>query len=190
MSGFVNFDEVKQRVSFEQAAQLLKLQLKKGSGNQFRCPCPACPNAGDRALVITPEKGWYCWGIRKGGDVIALAAHVMNVGAKEAAAFLSPDQAEKPSRPTVPESEPGKEVKTLAPLQYLEPDHEAVAAVGFDAQVAQALGIGYAGKGMMRGYVAVPIRDEHGTLLGYIGITEARLPPSFTGNVVRFSKTA
>lgn len=190
MSSFVDFEALKQRVSIEDAAKMLQLKLKAGNG-QFRAPCPACPAAGDRALVITPSKGaFYCWGVRKGGDQIALAAHVLSVSTKEAAAFLGGDQAERPSRPTAPESETGKEVKTLSPLPYLEPDHEAVAAVGFDLQVAKALGVGYAGKGMMRGTVAVPIRDEQGTLLGYIGITEARLPPSFTGNIVRFPKTA
>ena len=62
-------------------------------------------------------------------------------------------------------------------LDYLEPTHPSVEAAGFDPEEAAKLGIGYASKGLMRGTVAVPIRDEHGTLLGYIGITEARLPP-------------
>ena len=33
----------------------------------------------------------------------------------------------------------------------------------------------------MRGFVAVPIRLEDGTLAGYIGITEATLPPRWHG---------
>jgi hypothetical protein len=36
------------------------------------------------------------------------------------------------------------------------------------------LGIGFANKGLMRGTVVVPIRAEDGTLVGYIGATEAR----------------
>jgi DNA primase len=75
-------------------------------------------------------------------------------------------------------------------LSYLEADHPAVEAVGFDLEVAKSLGVGYAGKGIMRGTVAIPIRDEHGQLLGYIGVQEARLPPSFTGKVIQFPKTA
>ena len=78
----------------------------------------------------------------------------------------------------------------MQPLSYLQADHEAVVAVGFDVEVAKALGIGYSPKGLMRGTVAVPVRDEHGQLMGYIGITEATLPPSFTSNVVKFPKTA
>src|ERR1019366_207860 len=64
-------------------------------------------------------------------------------------------------------------------LDYLQNDHPAVEAVGFDQETAKALGIGYAPKGLMRGLVAVPVRLEDGTLAGYIGITEAKLPPKF-----------
>lgn len=178
MTSFVDFEALKDRVSFEDAAKKLNLQLKKASGSQFRCPCPACPKGGERALVITPGKGFYCWGVRKGGDQIALAAHVLGIGLKEAAAFLAGNQ--EHSAPTVPESEKGQEnVRTLQPLSYLEPEHEAVDAVGFHADDAKAIGIGYASKGMMRGTVAVPVRLPDGTLVGYIGITEATLPPRF-----------
>jgi hypothetical protein len=48
-----------------------------------------------------------------------------------------------------------------------------VESLGIDAGTAEALGIGYAGKGMMKGYVAVPVRLPTGELTGYIGITLA-----------------
>jgi hypothetical protein len=80
----------------------------------------------------------------------------------------------------------------LKPLEYLEAENPAVVAAGFDPEEAAKLGIGYAGKGIMRGTVAVPIRDETGTLLGYIGVTEARCPPKgfFPTNVVPLQKRA
>jgi hypothetical protein len=84
-----------------------------------------------------------------------------------------------------------KERAGFAPLDYLEPSHEAVEAVGFDPIVAEALGIGYAPKGMLRGTVAVPVRLPDGSLAGYIGITEAKLPTKWHGidtNVVTFPK--
>ena len=42
----------------------------------------------------------------------------------------------------------------------------------------------------MRGTVAVPIRDVHGVLKGYIGIEGATLPADFQSNVVMFQKRA
>jgi hypothetical protein len=61
-----------------------------------------------------------------------------------------------------------------------------VEALGLSQETAEALGIGYAPKGMMKGYVAIPIRLE---LTGQIGITEAKLPKEFyLSNVVTFPK--
>ena len=72
-----------------------------------------------------------------------------------------------------------------------EPDHPAVEAVGFDADTAKALGIGYANRGSMRGLVLVPVRLPDGSLAGYLGVTEARLPKEWhltPQNVVQFPK--
>jgi hypothetical protein len=54
-----------------------------------------------------------------------------------------------------------------------------VEALGLTQEAAEALGIGYASKGMMKGYVAIPIRLPTGELTGYIGIPEAKLPKEF-----------
>ena len=194
MGKFVDFAEVKEKVSFADAISYLDLNVKR-AGNQWRGPCPACQSGGDRALVITEGKGYYCWGEKKGGDQIALAAHILGTGAKDAAQELAqragivPVLSTSTSRITVPESEEAKG-KHLEPLSYLEPEHDAVVAIGFDPEVAKSLGIGYAPRGMMRGTVAVPIRDEHGVLKGYIGIEDAKLPADFQTNVVPFQKRA
>jgi DNA primase len=188
---FVDFSELKQRASIEDVASMLRLNLKPGN-NQLRGPCPHCNSGGDRALVITPAKGaFYCFAGHKGGDAIALVAHIRNVSVKDAAQEIAEHVGMTGSQKQVPESEVRQESgKTLTALSYLENEHPAVEAIGFDIEVAKRLGVGYAGKGIMRGTVAVPIRDERGKLLGYIGITEARLPPDFTANVVKFPKTA
>ena len=69
-----------------------------------------------------------------------------------------------------------------------EADHITVKRSGCP-KTAEALGIGYAPKGMMKGYVAIPIRLPTGELTGYIGMTEAKLPKEFhLSNVVTFPK--
>jgi len=75
------------------------------------------------------------------------------------------------------------------PLDYLEADHITVEAVGLSQETAEALGIGYAPMGMMKGYVAIPIGLPTGELTGYIGITEGKVPKEFhLSNVVTFPK--
>lgn len=190
MSGYIDFSEVKERVSIDQAVQKLGLKATK-SGQQLRAPCPICRTGGDRALAITPAKNlFYCFAAQSGGDQIQLAAHVRNEGPKQAAQWLLGNVPVPSSGtrtvPTVSKEHAGG----FTPLDYLQADHAAVEAVGFDQETAAALGVGYAPKGLMKGTVAIPVRLEDGTLAGYIGITEAKLPPKFhlTTNVVPFAK--
>ena len=46
----------------------------------------------------------------------------------------------------------------------------ASAGLGLSETTCHAWGAGYAPKGIMRGRLAVPIRDRAGTLLAYVGI--------------------
>ena len=76
MAAFVDFKVVKETVSAEKAVQLLGLVMRK-HGDQLRSACPACKSGGDRALTVNLNKNaYYCFAEGKGGDVIALAAHV------------------------------------------------------------------------------------------------------------------
>jgi DNA primase len=172
MFKFIDFGELKERVSIEDAMKLLDLNMKQ-SGKQYRGQCPTCEGS-DRGLVITPDKGvYYCFSEAKGGDCIALAAHIKGCSAKEAAQFLSGPVPEERTQ------ERPKSSEGFKPLEYLDPDHEAVEAVGFEPEDARALGIGYAPRGVLRGTVAVPMRNTDGSIAGYIGITEAKLPPKW-----------
>lgn len=169
---YIDFEELKQRVSIEQAVSLLNLDVAM-SGKQRRGKCPVCEGNSDRNLVITPDKSvYYCFSDGKGGDQIALVAHIRGCSIKEAASFLAGN------KPEEKKSKEGHE-RGFQPLDYLQHDHEAVLAVGLEPDDAEALGIGYAPRGVLRGTVAVPVRLSDGKLAGYIGITEAKLPPSW-----------
>lgn len=192
---FIDFDEVKSAVSFGGAVELLNLQLKK-SGNQWRGACPACESGGDRALVLTEGRGFFCFSDKKGGDVIALTAHILGLSAKDAAQELAKRAGIVPvqegtvhRKSTVPESEAAG--SKLQPLSYLEHAHDAVIALGFDPEFSERHGLGYAPRGVCRGSVAIPFRDEQGVLLGYIGVQDiSYIPPDFTSNVVPLKRRA
>jgi DNA primase len=190
MSGFVDFAEVKARCSIEQAAKLLGLQTTE-ERMQLRAPCPACGNGGPRAIVITPSKNlFHCFLSKAGGDQIALVSHVKGASQKDAAALMlgaetkgTVQSTSTAQNGTVPPHD------HFPPLDYLEFDHVVVESLGIEASTAQALGIGYASKGLMKGYVAVPVRLPTGELTGYIGITEGKVPKEFhLSRVVTFPK--
>ncbi|MCR2833493.1 CHC2 zinc finger domain-containing protein [Parerythrobacter lacustris] len=199
MPGFIDFAAVKEAVSFAQAVSLLDLPLKR-QGNQWRGPCPRCQQGGDRALVVTEGRGFFCFSEKKGGDVISLAAHILDIPAKDAAAELAElagltDRTSQGTNPrtsrTVPESE-GVEGSKLSPLSYLDHEHEMVIALGFDSAFCEEHGIGYAPRGVVRGSIAIPLRSDRGALLGYIGVQDITyLPADFqTSNVVPLKRPA
>jgi DNA primase len=169
----IDFQQLKQSVGIEEVARnFLELPLSPHE-DTLRGECPSCGTDNPRALLITPAKGlWYCFTKKVGGDLIALVAHVTKTSQRESAESLA----------NVYMVEKKQEQKTdgaLEPLNYLEPVHERCTALGFPESIAKLVGVGFAPKGMMRGTVAIPIRMPDGSLIGYIGVTEAKVPKSW-----------
>lgn len=178
----VDFQDIKARVNIEDAIPFLGLTLKRNANGQLRGKCPACDSDSDRALVVTPGKGAYCFNEKRGGDLLWLVSHVKGIGVRQAAQELAAHFLPEPQEPR--RSKPSgtgaaaEGVTTLAPLSYL--DHSQ--AFGLDEGTAKALGIGFAAKGLMRGKIAVPIRTDTGKLVGYVGIepdADVKLPTKF-----------
>ena len=175
MASYIDFKQIKERVSFPQAIQILGLQMRL-RGNQYRSECPTCKHGGDRALTVTLDKGFFCHSAQKGGDVIAFCAHVRDEGQREAAQFLAQHAGIDSAPTTSPAPQREKTVKAtgnpgeLKPLDYLTTDHPAIELLGLTEEVCVAIGIGYAGKGTMNGRVVFPLRLGDGTLVGYIGL--------------------
>src|SRR3984957_1630770 len=126
MSTFVDFEALKSRVKIEQTIPLLDLRIRQ-HGDQYRGPCPACKSGGDRALAINSAKqSYYCFSQRKGGDLIALVAHVRGMTQKDAAAYIEQQcgNSEQSHSDTVHSSRnsppsPPAQGRELKPLDYL-----------------------------------------------------------------------
>lgn len=178
---FLNFEEIKASNPIGEVGERLGLHMTP-SAKSLRGKCPVCESSGDRNLVITPDKGvYFCFTDGKGGDVLQLVVHIKGVGVKQAAEWLQgpakviPDKGNRSK-----EKETGVEASEgFKALEYLQPDHEAVIALGFEPGDAERLGIGYAPRGILRGKVAIPVRLANGKLAGYLGVTECQLPPSW-----------
>jgi DNA primase len=185
MSMFVDFEVLKTRIKIEQTIGLLGLQMRQ-HGDQYRGPCPACKQGGDRALAINSGKqSYYCFYQKKGGDVIALVAHLRGMTQKDAAGYLdqqfgnsgqSNGETMQGSYHHSP-SPPAQQSRVLKPLDYLV-FNEAIAELGLSEPTCTAWGAGYAPKGIMRGRLAMPIHDRGGTLLAYCGRSVKRESPT------------
>lgn len=202
MSKLVDFQAVKEGVTFEQALSMLGLEYTE-RGGQIRLACPHC-GGSDRSIVITPAKGlFFCFssGGKDGGkgDILSFVAHCEQISVKEAAqrlagAYLATSTSTSgTSSVPVPQESRGNQAKKLEPLSHLEPEHEAVEAIGLDTRIAEELGIGYRTKGAGQGSVMIPVRDQDGNTRGYVGVHElVYIPKDFAPpeNVVKFKKPA
>ena len=175
----VSFSDVKARVSLEDTVRRLGLILVEHNG-ALRGACPACNAGGSRALVVTPGKGAFCFHAKKGGDQIWLASHIKVIDVKSAAEFLNGTEA--PAE-TAKETPPGG----LRPLDHIQHTHEKVQEL-ISPETAVLLGVGYTGKGIMRGLVAVPCYDQFGVLQAYLGLDKPyRYPTNFNPSLHIFN---
>lgn len=193
---FLDFIAIKRNYSVEELMERTGLSFKRTKTGEYRCECPV-HKGGDRALVVNlyakDEKGdegvFFCHAAQVGGDRVSLLAHVRD--SKPYAVFKELHDARplaEPSSATVPEEKlPPRETegeggRGFRPLPYLQAEHDAVQAMGFQPETAQALGIGFSPRGFHRGRVALPMRTADGTLIGYISIeanTSVQLPPKW-----------
>lgn len=82
-------------------------------------------------------------------------------------------------------------------LQGIDPTHPYLASRGISKETAEKFGTGYyAGRGLFRGYVVIPLENEEGQLMGYLGrwpghppegIERYRLPPRFSKSELLFN---
>ena len=71
------------------------------------------------------------------------------------------------------EEDAGVETLVNAPLdfelQHLDASHPYLAGRGFEPETVEHFGLGYCAKGLMKGRIAIPVRDEEGRLVAYAG---------------------
>jgi len=168
---FIDFNALKERLSFEEVINKLELDLPF-SNNQFRGQCPSCKGGDSRVLVITPGKGFYCNVAGLGGDVISLTAHVKQCSVKDAAKYLADcfptDEAPK----ATPE---GFDPEAYA--EKLDCSAEALEAFGVSTTLIEKVGwMGVCKKGVNKGKLVFPLRGEFGEFIDFIGVENVSLP--------------
>jgi DNA primase len=178
---FIDFKAIKAAVSIEDAANLLKLALKK-SGAQLRSACPACSNDDERTIVLTPSRGlFYCFDAKVGGDCLALVQHITGLEVQDAAQFLAPKEATVPQKTEAGNnrSQPKRETKketAFDPAAFASkltyPDD-----LGISEEEATRLGVGE-----HRGKLYVALRDEFGFTTGFVAVENPTFPKTLLKN--------
>ena len=160
---YIDFAAIKRLCSLEQVANWLGLEVKND-----RCQCPVSEGE-KRELVLSYDRGsWTCFGCKKkypqkrnSGDQIQLVAHCLEIDEKKAAEHIQTKfHGYTPSKKGLP----------MEGLDYLDHAHALLQSLPLDEAKATELGIGYAPRGTLRGYVLIPLRDTKGALRGYLGV--------------------
>lgn len=181
-TGFVDFAELKTRVTIQEAIAQLQL-TGTFKGDQWRGECPACKTGGPRALAINSAKqSFYCFPLGKGGDLIALTAHIRGVSQRDAALFLDEGARNRgtvhgsPVNPsTVPVSQrPQPQARKSsfdaeAYAKTLDPAHAALEPLGVSPETLRQFKAGYSSSGINRGRLALPLHDRDGVVVCYCG---------------------
>jgi DNA primase len=202
MRAWVDYRAVKAAVSMEMALATYGIHLHRIAHDYVRgrCPLPAHSSKSSRQsfIVNTEKNAWSCHsdscaaarGGRIGGNVLDFISAMENCSVREAAlklrdCFTVPSVRSEPvsrrqsgdSREAIPDSD-NKPLSFV--LSRIDSSHPYLAARGVDPEVARHFGIGYnRGTGSMAGRIVIPIHDENGFLVAYVGRSVDQTEPKY-----------
>ena len=217
-SSFIDFKIVKAALSMEAVLEHYALKDSfKRSGDSLSGPCPIHQGSNPTQFRVSVSKNiWNCFGeCKHGGNVLDFIARMekipIHAAAKKAIEWFNLDpvalerkaeeSGEKKSAP--PATKPVPKAEDLTPnpplkfrLDKLERDHPYLSARGLSLETIIDFGIGFCGKGIMAGRIAVPIHNLQGEVVAYAGrlVTEPdeknpkyKLPPGFRKSLELFN---
>jgi DNA primase len=202
---WVEFAAVKAAVSLEMVFRLYRVDgLRSTRPGQLRGCCPMHRAGGDDAFHANLTKNAFqCFYCQAGGNVLDFVAAMEKCSIRQAALWLQrrfdvrgvPDWngAGIEKRKLVP-----KKVEVNLPLRFrlqgVNPCHPYLGQRGITSATARYFGAGlFAGPGLMRGRIVIPIQDELGRTVAYAGRSldgqapRYKLPAGFRKSAVLFN---
>lgn len=185
---WVDYRHIKASVGIEQALGHYGVELRQIGTNKLAGPCPLTGHAGDRsnrnAFHVDTERNIFnCFTHCGGGNVLDFVAKMESCTVREAAAmlsewFLSESGVASPvpvkQSSGVGESSPTTEPEVNRPLSFtlqgLKGEHPLLRrAKELTAQTIKAFGLGFCSKGMLAGWIAIPVHNVAGQIVAYVG---------------------
>jgi len=204
MNGWVNFRQIKSAVPLGAVLEHYGWKCRKRRGDRVEGRCPIHCGQGENAFhADLRNNGFHCFSCHAAGSVLDLVAKVERCSLRQAALHLQEwfDVERTAFRPAAraPDKQLSKEkVKEPAPLRFslrpTDPGHWYLKQRGIDGDTAAHFGVGYyAGPGLMRGRVVIPIHNDRNQLVAYAGRSidgadpKYKLPAGFAKSQVLFN---
>src|SRR5581483_6434138 len=189
MKQWIDFKELRSQLDFERVLRHYLVTVQR-RGNQHVGFCPLPKHQGKRnspSFSANLERGIFqCFGCGAKGNLLDFAAAMEGVspedneGLRRVALDLQRQFAPVPSSST-PEAtmEPPKGEAVGNPiiinppldfeLQGLDASHPYLLGRGLLPETIRKFGLGFCGRGFLKGRLAIPLHDQQGRLIGYAG---------------------
>jgi DNA primase len=217
MERWVSFEKLRKELSFEKLFEFHSLQFTR-KGDQFVGTCPLPGHGADRKKTFSANnaKGIFqCFKCRARGNILDFAILMANRNPSDGddvrktalelqERFLrgSIIESSDTKRPSQIEGNSDK-IVVNSPLDFelkdLDPSHPYLSGRGFTRETVEFFGLGYCGRGWLKGRIAIPLHDTPGHLIGYAGrlLVEDRNTPKYMfpgererkGEILKFSKS-
>ena len=178
---WIDYQHIKASVNISQVLAYYGIELRSTGNNQLAGPCPLPCHTGDRSNnnafhVNTQKNAFNCFTHCGGGNVIDFVAKMENCEFREAALklnewFLSGGPADDKVEGS-PESSSVEEFnKPLSfELKGLKGNHPFLRKTkNLQSETIKTFGLGFCSKGLLAGWVAIPIHNIDGQVVAYIG---------------------
>lgn len=202
MAKFIDFRALRAQLDFARVLALYGVTSASVRAQQLSAHCPFPTHLGVRAkpsFSADLSRGiWRCFGCKTSGNVLDFAVRMEGREPKDGAAvrevalklqrLLSQPFTESAEPSAAEEAQPlTREIIVNGPLGFtlkdLDPDHEALQELGLQRDTIAHFGLGYCGRGLLKGRIAIPLHDPQGQLIGYAG---RRVAPSATDALYLF----
>jgi DNA primase len=176
MAEWIEFGAIKRTVPLLAVLAHYRIgELRRSGKSRLRGRCPLHAGEGRETFhADTTAQVFHCFSCGAGGSVLDLVAAMEHCSVRQAAEKLwgwkgrwAP--ADHGWQPTVT-----KKIESVPRLGFhlwgVDPQHPYLGARGIGEATAAKFGVGYyAGPGLMRHRLVIPIHDEVGGLVGYCG---------------------
>lgn len=186
---WINFKELRARLKFEAVLRHYKVSInRKGNQHTGVCPLPNHEGSGTApSFSANLERGIFqCFSCGAKGNVLEFAALMEGADVKDGDALRKvavslkerffpnepvsrkgPQAAAKSALPQAPA------VITNPPLDFelkgLEANHPSLSDRGFTPETVSHFGLGFCSRGLLKGWLVIPLHDPEARLVGYAG---------------------
>lgn len=205
---FIGFQALKQSVSMQQVLEHYGIQLRR-NGDSLNGPCPLHNGHNLSQFRVSLSKNcWICFGnCHVGGSIIDFVSRKEGIGVRDAGLLIQDWFGIQPTGPNHqalqrPDHEPnGHHLERFGnpPLRFtlqLNPKHPYLAHRGLTPETIQTFDLGHCTHGSLAGWIAIPIHNIGGQLVGYAGrwpgeapenIPKYKLPKGFKKSLELFN---